>query len=96
MDRGLCCDTNLRRSSAAASSGWKEGAVAFKYVDYEVVNRVARVTTNRPNQRNAQSRQLLEELDDAFALAAADRGVHVIVLFGSGEHFSGGHDLGNL
>ncbi|TDJ30805.1 MAG: hypothetical protein E2O59_01925, partial [Gammaproteobacteria bacterium] len=52
-------------------------------------------TTNRPEQRNAQSRRLLEELDEAFATAAEDRGVNVIALFGSGEHFSGGHDLGS-
>ena len=61
---------------------------------YEVVNHVARITTNRPRYRNAQSRRLLEELDAAFAAAGADRDVHVIALFGAGEHFSGGHDLG--
>ena len=63
-------------------------------VAYEVVNHVARITTNRPRYRNAQSRELLEALDAAFAAATADRDVHVIALFGAGEHFSGGHDLG--
>ena len=67
----------------------------YEFIEYEVVNRVARLTTNRPEQRNAQSRRLLEELDEAFATAAEDRGVNVIALFGSGEHFSGGHDLGS-
>ena len=61
---------------------------------YEVGNHVARITANRPRYRNAQSRRLLEDLDAAFADAAADRDVHVIALFGAGEHFSGGHDLG--
>ncbi len=50
---------------------------------------------DRPDVRNAQSRQLLEELDDAFATAVADRDVVVIALFGAGEHFSAGHDLGS-
>ena len=49
---------------------------------------------DRPAYRNAQSRVLLEELDEAFERAAADHDVAVIVLFGAGDHFSAGHDLG--
>lgn len=64
------------------------------FVEYEVVDNVARITTNRPRFRNAQSRRLLEELDAAFAEATEDRDVHVVALFGAGDHFSGGHDLG--
>lgn len=68
--------------------------MTYQDISYEVVNHVARITTNRPCYRNAQSRHLLEELDDAFRTAADDRDVHVVALFGAGEHFSGGHDLG--
>lgn len=67
----------------------------YEYIDVTVANGVARLTANRPTVRNAQSRRLLEELDHAFAHAAADRSVKVIVLFGAGDHFSGGHDLGS-
>ena len=56
--------------------------------------RVARVILNRPRYRNAQSRIMLEEMDDAFARSVADDEVKVIVLSGDGEHFSAGHDLG--
>jgi enoyl-CoA hydratase len=56
--------------------------------------KVARVILARPRYRNAQSRLLLEELDDAFECSAADDEVHVIVLSGEGDHFSAGHDLG--
>ncbi len=56
---------------------------------------VARVIMNRPEYRNAQSRVLLEELDAAFAEAAADPRVQVVVLSGNGPDFSGGHDLGS-
>jgi enoyl-CoA hydratase len=56
---------------------------------------VRRIITSRPEYRNAQSRRLLEELDDAFAAAADDLGVRVVVLLGDGDHFSGGHDLGS-
>lgn len=63
-------------------------------VIYEVAGRVARVTMNRPQYRNAQSRVLLEDLDAAFAEAMANHDVRVIVLFGAGEHWSSGHDIG--
>jgi enoyl-CoA hydratase len=68
-----------------------------EYDDIEVTVRegVAEITLNRPHVRNAQSRRLLEALDDAFRDAAADPEVRVIALFGAGDHFSGGHDLGS-
>ena len=67
----------------------------YQFIEFEVRNKVAYLTLNRPKQRNAQSRRLLEELDDAFAVAGADKGVNVIALLGAGEHFSAGHDLGS-
>ena len=56
---------------------------------------VRTITTNRPEVLNAQSRILLEELDDAFVRAADDPAVRVIILAGAGKHFSAGHDLGS-
>lgn len=56
---------------------------------------VRRITTNRPDVLNAQSRILLEELDDAFKRAVDDESVRVIILAGAGKHFSAGHDLGS-
>jgi len=67
----------------------------YRDIEYRVEDRVALVTANRPRYRNAQSRRLLEELDDAFASAVHDTNVRVIVLCGAGDHFSGGHDLGS-
>ena len=52
------------------------------------------MTLNRPQYRNAQSAQLLQEVDLALAQAAADDDVRVIVLAGEGDAFSSGHDLG--
>jgi enoyl-CoA hydratase len=56
---------------------------------------VLKITTNRPEVLNAQSRILLEELDDAFSAAVDDDHVRVIILAGAGKHFSAGHDLGS-
>ena len=68
--------------------------MAYKQIEYEKQDAIARVILNRPQYRNAQSRVLLEEMDDAFNQANADEDVRVIILSGRGEHFSSGHDLG--
>jgi enoyl-CoA hydratase len=68
--------------------------MTYKTVLYEKDERIAKVTLNRPKYHNAQSRELLEDLDRAFADANADDDVRVIILAGAGEHFSSGHDLG--
>jgi enoyl-CoA hydratase len=56
---------------------------------------VLKITTNRPEVLNAQSRILLEELDDAFKAAIDNDHIRVIILAGAGRHFSAGHDLGS-
>lgn len=60
---------------------------------YEVRDRIALITLNRPDQRNAQNPPLLEELDKAFDRATDDANVRVIVLNAEGKHFSAGHDI---
>ena len=60
---------------------------------YEVSDRVAVITLNRPEVANAQNAPLLDDLDAAWARAAADEEARVIVLRGNGKHFSSGHDL---
>ncbi len=68
--------------------------MSYRHITYEVVDQVARITANRPEYRNAQSTIMIDEMDEAFAAAASDLGVRVIVLAGAGDHFSAGHDLG--
>ena len=62
---------------------------------YEVRGAVARVTMNRPKYRNAQNARMTYALDEAFMKAVRDDAVKVIVLAGSGDHFSAGHDIGS-
>src|SRR5579884_871056 len=54
---------------------------------------VARIILNRPEVMNAQNRRMLRELDEAFAELAGAPDVRVIVLSGTGQHFSAGHDV---
>ena len=66
-------------------------------VRYEtrVDGRIALITMTRARYRNPLSRQMIEELDEAFQRAESDAGVRVIVLRGEGAAFSAGHDLGS-
>ena len=66
----------------------------YKHIIYEKSDRIAWVKLNRPNYLNAQSHVMLDEMDEAFHLAAGDKDVRVIILSGEGDHFSAGHDLG--
>jgi enoyl-CoA hydratase len=68
--------------------------MSYRHITYEVIDKVARITTNRPEYRNAQSTIMINEMDAAFEQAGFDDNVRVIVLAGAGDHFSAGHDLG--
>jgi len=57
---------------------------------------VRHVVLNRPEKRNAMNQELLRELGDALRDAAAEPGVHCVVLRGEGRVFSAGVDLGEL
>ncbi|MDP9167360.1 MAG: enoyl-CoA hydratase [Actinomycetota bacterium] len=69
----------------------------FRFVTYETLDEgtIARIMLNRPEQRNAQQRGLLVELNEAFLKAEADDAVRVVILGGNGPMFSSGHDLGS-
>ncbi len=64
----------------------------FETVNYELKDKVAFVTMNRPDALNALSMQLTRDLGAAFRRAIAD-GVRSIVLTGSGRAFCSGGDL---
>ncbi|MBS0240617.1 MAG: enoyl-CoA hydratase [Proteobacteria bacterium] len=65
----------------------------YSEICYSVDGGIARLSHNRPEMRNAESQELLAELDDAVCRAAADTDVRVLVFDGVGDHFSAGHDL---
>ena len=63
---------------------------------YEVKDRIARITLNRPSKRNALSFDLLSLLHDALWESDEDRTVHAVILRGAGPCFSAGYDLTNF
>ncbi len=60
---------------------------------YEKVGKVAVITLNRPDARNAQNFTLLDALDACWTRAGEDMSVRAILLRANGKHFSSGHDL---
>ena len=61
---------------------------------YEVSERIATVTLNRPEALNSLDPESLAELNDAFQKANADENVRVVILTGAGEKaFCTGSDL---
>jgi enoyl-CoA hydratase len=62
-------------------------------VTYEVTERIARITLNRPHRGNAITRSLVTDLERAVELADEDPQVHVLLLSGNGKGFCGGYDL---
>ena len=61
---------------------------------YAVADGVATLTMNRPQFNNAQNSQMTYALDAGLRRATDDDAVKVIVLRGTGKHFSAGHDIG--
>ena len=62
----------------------------------EVADRVATVTLNRPEARNALSRELNRDLARAITQLDADEGVRCIMLTGADPAFCAGVDLKEL
>ena len=62
-------------------------------VRYEVAERVARITLDRPERGNAITLGLVRELSECVERADLDPSVHVMLLSGNGPGFCGGYDL---
>ena len=65
----------------------------FEEIDYEVADRILTITLDRPEQLNAMTPVMGEELVAAFDAADADDSVRAIILTGRGRGFCAGADL---
>ncbi len=65
-------------------------------LDVERAGEVVTLNLNRPAQRNALSRELMEDVTAALGALGADPEVRVVVLGGRGPAFSAGHDLSEI
>ncbi|MDQ6807441.1 MAG: crotonase/enoyl-CoA hydratase family protein [Actinomycetota bacterium] len=62
-------------------------------VAYDVRDRVARITLDRPERGNALNSTLISELEHCVERADLDPAVSVLLLAGNGKGFCGGYDL---
>jgi enoyl-CoA hydratase/carnithine racemase len=62
----------------------------------ELRDEVMYLTLNRPEKRNALSRELLARLQTTLEAVAAEREARVVVLAACGPAFCAGHDLGEM
>src|SRR5665213_394277 len=65
----------------------------YQTILYRVEGKVARITLNVPQKRNALSLELRGELVAALKEAERDDGVSVVLLDGAGPSFCSGYDL---
>jgi enoyl-CoA hydratase len=70
--------------------------MANDLVLYSVTDKVALITVNDPDRRNAVTDAMSAQLRAAVDAAEADAGVHAVVITGAGKAFCAGADLSAL
>lgn len=68
----------------------------FEEISIEVRDKVAIVTLNHPEMRNALTSRLVRELLTAIPELDVEEGIHAIMLTGSGSAFCSGGDIGEF
>ncbi len=67
--------------------------MTYQTLLYQVQNRILTITLNRPEQMNAFTVEMANELEHAFKTASEDDNVGAIVVTGAGKAFCAGMDL---
>jgi len=70
--------------------------MSYETILFEVEDRIATITLNRPDQLNAVSPQMARELRHAYAAAESDDAVWIIMVTGAGRAFCAGADVGEI
>ena len=67
--------------------------MTYETILYEVADRIATITFNRPERLNAVNEQMIRELDDAYTRAEDDDDVWTLVVTANGRAFCAGADV---
>lgn len=65
----------------------------YRHILYRVDERIARITLNAPEKRNALSLPMRDEIVRALRAAEADDAVSVVLLDAAGQSFCSGYDM---
>lgn len=68
----------------------------MKFINFEKKGPIGWIILNRPDQRNALSLELMNEMQKQLNLIAKDRNIRVIMIKGNGPDFCAGHDMNEL
>ena len=68
----------------------------MQHLDLQMVDRLAIVTLNRPNKKNALSENMFEELFDVGSQLQKTKHLRAVILTGAGNNFCAGIDLNFL
>lgn len=68
----------------------------YQEILYDVADRIATITLNRPDKLNAWTARMYDEVSDAMSSAEADEDVRAIILTGAGRGFCAGADMSLL
>jgi enoyl-CoA hydratase/carnithine racemase len=68
----------------------------YTLIELKIEQKIATLTLNRPDKRNAISDLMREELIKALESITADQGVKALVLTGAGKAFCAGGDIGGM
>ena len=66
----------------------------YQHILYDVADKLAIITFNRPERKNAINWPMSAEISRALKAAETDPAVSVIILKGAGSCFSSGYDMG--
>lgn len=67
--------------------------MTYQHILYDVADKIATITLNRPDRMNAWTPIMEREVRDAMTAAGKDNGVRVITLTGAGRAFCAGADM---
>ena len=70
--------------------------MAYEQILYDVADRIATITLNRPEKLNAWTMRMSAEVRHACLQADRDAGVRVIILTGAGKGYCAGADMNML
>ncbi len=70
--------------------------INYSALTYSLQNRIATITLNRPERRNALDDVMIKELLEAFNVANRTSEVRIVILTGAGTAFCAGMDLAYL
>jgi enoyl-CoA hydratase/carnithine racemase len=84
------------RAATKDDGGHKENSVAYQHILYDLSDKIATITLNRPDRMNAWTPIMERDVRHAMETAAVDDNVRVIVLTGAGRGFCAGADMDAL